>query len=495
MSTSIRPEQGMHYINGAWVAGTGKPFTSLNPATQACLWQGQIATSSDVASACHAAQAALPVWSALSLAQRIKYCEAFAEQIQRQLHDLTALIAQESGKPLWEAKTEAQAVVAKIALAIQAYHERTPEQRLQTSAGITQAIRYKPQGVMAIIGPFNFPAHLANAHIVPALLAGNTIVYKPSELTPAVAQFITQAWHTIGLPNGVLNCLQGDASSAQHLINQDIQAVAFTGSYKTGLAIHQQLANRPEVLLAMEMGGNNPFVVDEISNITAGVYQLLLSSFITAGQRCTCARRAFIPDNALGDDFLTKLVQATAQLRIGNPEETPEPFLGPVISPAHATMHLKAQQDLIDHGGVSVLPMQLIQPDSGFLSPGIMDVTSIAAPADHEIFAPFVQITRYHTFSDAIAMANQSQYGLSSALLSDNASHYQEFYQHIKAGIVYWNLATTGTSLLLPFGGVGHSGNHRPSGYYAADYCAYPVAGQESEHLTLPDTMLPGIIL
>ena len=495
MNINQTPIAGMHYINGEWIKGSGTAFESLNPATNACIWQGHYATTAEIEAACVAAKRAKLSWSTLSIASRIKYLEAFAEQIARQLDELVTLISKETGKPHWEATTEAQAVVAKIALAIKAYHERTPELTSHRVDNITHAIRYKPHGIMAIIGPFNFPAHLANAQMIPALLAGNTIVYKPSELTPAVAGFITQAWHTIGLPKGVLNCIQGNPESAKCLINQDIQVVAFTGSYKAGLAIHQQLAHRPEVVLALEMGGNNALIVDEISNQTAGVYQALLSSFITAGQRCSCARRVFTPDTAFGDEFLNKLINAASQLTLGAPNDSPQPFLGPVISPVHAHMHLESYQQLLALGGIPLLQMQQQSANSGFLSPGIIDVTHITSPPDEEIFAPLMQIKRYHSFEEAIDFANQTQYGLTSGLLSDNPSHYQQFYHQIKAGIVYWNLATTGTSTLLPFGGIGHSGNGRPAGYYVADYCAYPLAGQDNSHLSMPKNILPGITL
>lgn len=483
-----------HYINGQWIQGLGEAFHSINPATLAPLWQGQTATREQVHHAVSAAQQAGHLWASTPLNQRIEVLKAFAQHLTLKIEAFTRIISDESGKPLWEAKTEAQAVIAKVEISIRAFEERMPfkyTEEQQARSGVA----YKPHGVMVVLGPFNFPAHLSNGHIVPALLAGNTIVYKPSELTPGVAALVTQCWHESGLPAGVFNLIQGNAQCAQWLIDEDIQGVLFTGSYRAGVQIHQQLAARPHVILALEMGGNNPLIIDHLQDIPAAVYQTILSSFITAGQRCSCARRVLIPNNAFGAQFLEALLAATQALRMGAPLDTPEPFLGPVIRPQHAIAHLKSQQQLISQGALPLQPMTCRTPDYPFLTPGIIDTTQISSPADEEIFAPLIQLYRYDTFDEAIARANQTQYGLTAGLLSDNPHHYDRFYANIRAGLVYWNRATTGASSQLPFGGIGHSGNHRPSAFFATDYCAYPVANMTQPTVTLPTTLLPGIQL
>ena len=208
-----------------------------------------------------------------------------------------------------------------------------------------------------VLGAFNFPAHLSNGHIVPALIAGNTILYKPSELTPAVAELIMQCWEESGIPDGVINSLQGGVDCGRTLLSLDINGVYFTGSYQTGLAIHRHFAERPEVIVALEMGGNNPLVIGEINNMDAAVYNSLLSGYITAGQRCTCSRRLIIPDNSLGDEFLKQLIKGTQQLAVGEFTQSPEPFIGPVISHEHAVGHINAQQKLLDQGGEALLEL------------------------------------------------------------------------------------------------------------------------------------------
>ncbi|CEK10492.1 succinylglutamate-semialdehyde dehydrogenase [Legionella hackeliae] len=494
MKTSHQSNTATHYIGGNWIRGEGEAFCSKNPADGSIIWQGNHANTEEVLAACEAAHLALPGWSSIDVSARAAYLQNFAKEVETKQQELTYLIALETGKPLWEAKTEVASVVAKINLSIQAYQERTAGKQF-TIPDANAHLRFKPHGVVAVLGAFNFPAHLSNGHIVPALIAGNTVIYKPSELAPAVAQFIMQCWHESGLPQGVINCIQGGIDTSRALLHTDIQGVFFTGSYKAGKQIHQHFSGRPDVILALEMGGNNPLVIDKIKNVDAAVYQTLLSTMITSGQRCTCARRLFIPNDAAGDKFLSRFVRACKQLTVGPFTHHPEPFMGPVISYDHALNHLKAQENLINLGGKPLLNMFLMEENTGLLSPGIIDMTGVSDVPDEEIFAPISQIYRYSTFEEALLFANQTRYGLSAGLLSDNEKNYQQFYHTIRAGLINWNRPTTGAASSLPFGGVGCSGNHRPSAYFAADYCAYPIASLEQTQLTTPAQLLPGIQL
>lgn len=483
-----------HYINGQWVNGTGSPLISINPADNTVIWQGVCGTDKDVQKAVSAAHDALGFWSSLNIDARCNYLQKFSCQVESNRTTLTRLIALETGKPLWEAATEVSAVIGKINLSIQAFHERTAEKQ-STTPEATACLRYKPHGVVVVLGAFNFPAHLSNGHIIPALLAGNTVIYKPSELTPAVAAFIMQCWHDSGIPKGVINSIQGAASTGQSLLAADIQGVYFTGSYQTGKRIHQLFSERPDVILALEMGGNNPLIIDDVQNHHAAIYQTILSTLLTSGQRCTSARRIFIKDTVKGEQFLNQLINAYQQITIGAFTDKPEPFMGPVISHQQAISHLKAQDNLIAAGGDSLLAMRLLREKTGLLSPGIIDMTGVSDVADEEIFAPFIQVYRYQSFEQALNMANQTRYGLAAGLLSDSAERYHQFYQTIRAGLINWNRPTTGAASHLPFGGIGKSGNHRPSAFFAADYCAYPIASLEQPLLTLPSQLLPGIHL
>ncbi|MCV4341315.1 succinylglutamate-semialdehyde dehydrogenase [Pseudomonas capsici] len=483
------------YIAGAWQAGQGEAFDSLNPVTQQVLWSGQGASASQVEVAVQAARQAFAGWASRSLEDRISVLESFAASLKQHADELSRCIGEETGKPLWESATEVTSMVNKIAISVQSYRERTGE-KSGPLGDATAVLRHKPHGVVAVFGPYNFPGHLPNGHIVPALLAGNTVLFKPSELTPRVAELTVRCWIEAGLPAGVLNLLQGGRETGVALAaSPGIDGLFFTGSSRTGNALHQQFAGRPDKILALEMGGNNPLVVDQVQDVDAAVYTVIQSAFISAGQRCTCARRLLVPQGAWGDAFLVRLVAVTATLEVGAFDRQPAPFMGSVISLQAAAALLAAQRDLLAKGAIALLEMTQPQDRAALLTPGILDVSAVSNRPDEELFGPLLQVIRYADFDAAIAEANDTQYGLAAGLLSDSEARYKQFWLQSRAGIVNWNKQLTGAASSAPFGGVGASGNHRASAYYAADYCAYPVASLEAGALALPATLTPGIRL
>ena len=197
-----------HYIAGQWQPGQGESLQSLDPVSQAVLWQGQGASAAQVDTAVAAARGAFSQWAARSLDERIGVLERFAACLKSRTDELARAIGEETGKPLWEAATEVNSMVGKVAISIQSYRERTGE-KSGPLGDATAVLRHKPHGVVAVFGPYNFPGHLPNGHIEPALLAGNCVLFKPSELTPKVAELTVQCWIEAGLPAGVLNLLQG----------------------------------------------------------------------------------------------------------------------------------------------------------------------------------------------------------------------------------------------------------------------------------------------
>jgi succinylglutamic semialdehyde dehydrogenase len=484
-----------HYIAGAWQAGQGESIDSLNPVTQAVLWTGQSAMASQVDAAVVAARSAFPAWARSSLDERIAVLERFAVALKSHAEELAHCIGAETGKPLWESATEVTSMANKVAISIQSYRERTGEKSAPLGDA-TAVLRHKPHGVVAVFGPYNFPGHLPNGHIVPALLAGNTVLFKPSEQTPKVAELTMQCWIEAGLPAGVLNLVQGARDTGMALAaHPDLDGLFFTGSSGTGHVLHEQFAGRPEKILALEMGGNNPLIVEPVADLNAAVYTIIQSAFISAGQRCTCARRLLVPQGEWGDALLARLVAVAATLQVGAFDATPAPFMGSVISLAAAHALLKAQEHLIAQGAEALLTMHQPLENAALLTPGIIDVSALAERPDQEFFGPLLQVIRYADFDAAIREANATQYGLAAGLLSDSREHYQQFWLESRAGIVNWNKQLTGAASTAPFGGVGGSGNHRASAYYAADYCVYPVASLEAETLSLPATLSPGVSL
>lgn len=470
-------------------------FQSRNPATTQIVWEGQNAEVKDVDKAVKNALAAFDSWSNLPLSQRIDYLQAFREKLTLSKENLANAISEEIGKPLWESRSEVGAMINKVDISIEAYHQRCKELIREQASGLS-ITRHKAHGVIAVFGPFNFPGHLPNGHIVPALLAGNTVVFKPSELAPLVAELTIQCWEQAELPKGVLNLIQGGRETGQLLADHpQINGLFFTGSWTTGLHFLEKFAQHPEKILALEMGGNNPLVVYETSNLRAASYCTIQSAFITSGQRCTCARRLIIPKGGQGDDFLQFLINDMRGIKVGPYTNIPEPFMGPVISEAAAKHLLNAQTNLRSKGGKILVELSHLIEGTGLVSPGLIDVTNIQHRLDEEFFGPLLQVIRVNGFDEALEEANKTAYGLSAGILTDKKENYEKFYQKIQAGVINWNTPTTGASSSAPFGGVRHSGNHRPSAYYAADYCCFPVASLEAQELKMPETLSPGLEL
>ena len=480
-------------IAGEWQQGLGEPFSSVNPANGLAIWQGNAASAEQVDVAVKAARQAFYTWSSASLEQRLEIVQAFATQLTDNAELVATTIAEETGKALWESRTEVAAMTGKIAISVKAHQERTGTVE-NPMPGARAFIRHKPHGVVAVFGPYNFPGHLPNGHIVPALIAGNTVLFKPSELTPKVAELTAILWQKAGLPKGVLSVLQGEVATGKALASHPgIDGLFFTGSSNTGHLLHQQYAGQPGKILALEMGGNNPLIVKNVAQIDAAVHDIIQSAFISSGQRCTCARRLFIENNANGDAILAKLVSATRDIKVGQPFAEVQPFYGAMISEKAAKGMVQAQADIIAAGGVSLVALTHVEAGTAFVTPGIIDVTHANALPDEEHFGPLLKVYRFDDFDAAIEEANNTAFGLSAGLLADNEADYQHFYGRIRAGIVNWNKPITGASSAAPFGGIGASGNHRASAYYAADYCAYPVSSVEASTVSLPASLSPGL--
>ena len=476
-------------IAGRWVAGGGSRFASHSPATGETVWSGEAATEADVTGAVAAARAAQPAWADRPAAERVGLLEALARAIEADGQPLAAAISAETGKPRWEVKGELAAMVGKVAATIEAWRERHQDRVSDPgpAGGDRSAIRYRPHGVLAVLGPFNFPGHIPHGQIVPALLAGNAVVFKPSELTPLSGRRMAELWERAGLPAGVVNLVQGGRETGAALAaDPGHDGILFTGSYQTGVALRRLLVAEPGKMLALELGGNNPLVVHEVADLDAAATLAILSAFLSAGQRCTCSRRLIVPESAAGEAFIERLRDRIASIRVGLPADEPEPFMGPLIHEAAARQMLEVQADLLAHGGVALAAMELVGRQTTLLSPGLIDVTGVARRPDAEWFGPLLQLVRVPDFEAAIAEANATAYGLAAALFSDERLLWDRFRRGIRAGVVNWNRPTTGASGRLPFGGIGHSGNHRPGGSFAIDSCGYPVASLERERLEAP---------
>ncbi len=453
-------------------------LTSHEPATGTLLWQGE---PGDVDAEVARAKAAWPRWAAQPIAYRIETLRRFVNVVRRHEEALVDLIARETGKPLWDARTEVAAVIAKVDLSVAGYSERTGQRRLEAALGARQSVRHKPHGVMAVIGPYNAPANRPNSHIIPALLAGNSVVFKPSEKTPAVGEMLVKLYHEAGVPADAMRLVQGGPDIGKALAaHADVNGVLFTGSSQTGIAINRHYAAQPGKILALEMGGNNPIVVWDTPEINAAAIMVVQSAFLSSGQRCTAASRLIVRDT-LADRLITEVKKLADRLIVDHPHANPAPYMGPVIDNQTADALTESFLYLMSHGGRPIKHM--VRPKEGlpFLTPAIIDVTAMTERPDIELFGPLLQVVRVADLNEAIAEANVSRYGLSAAMIGGSPEQYNQFWANVRAGVVNWNRPTTGASAAAPFGGTGISGNNRPSAYYAADYCAYPVVSAEIE--------------
>jgi succinylglutamic semialdehyde dehydrogenase len=458
---------------------------SIDPASGAVLWEGPTDGPAQCQQALDRARAAAPAWGRTPLEERLAIARRFAALLKERLEPFAELISRETGKQLWDSRGEVNAMIGKVEISIAAQAERagTREQAMPFGRSV---LRHRPHGVMVVLGPYNFPGHLPGGHIVPALIAGNCILFKPSEETPAVGAQMAAIWTEAGLPEHVLQVLQGGRETGAALIACDIDGLLFTGSAQAGRVFRHAFADRPHVILALELGGNNPLVVwdgdpDAVASLVSH------SAFVTTGQRCSCARRLILPTDPVGDRMLAAVLAQAAALPVRAWDENG--FMGPLIS-AQAAARGRHAVDALTASGARLLlaPSAPRGEDSAFMGAAVLDVTGIAVP-DGEIFAPVLQVIRVSDMDAAIAAANDTAFGLSAGLIAQDAALWERFASEIRAGVVNWNRPTTGAASAMPFGGLGESGNHRPSAAYAADYCAFPAASFESErieHLPIP---------
>lgn len=490
-------------IGGAWLDRRGDTLVSRNPARpEHVVWAGE-PNARDVDDAIAAARRASGAWEQMGFAARATVLRRFQRIAKERESQLAEIICDETGKVLWDAKAEAALIAAKVDITLDAGPEgvlsRVTARKLALSPTRQGRCEFRPHGVLCVVGPFNFPAHLPNGHIVPALAMGNTIVLKPSDKTPGVGQMLAEmldeACVAEGAPAGVVNLVQGGADIASALVRHgDIDGVLFTGSWPVGRRIIEANLDRPGRMLALEMGGNNAAIVMADAHLQQAVVECVRSAFITTGQRCTCTRRLIVHRD-VAPRVISAVCKAASQLIVGDPRAMHPVFMGPLISPHAASAVLDEVARLARAGGEQLVAMSRVGElgEGGFVTPGVMRVERFrkddeGAGADVEVFGPLLRIAVVESLDEAIAQANATRFGLAASIFSRDAVAIEQFLREVKAGCLNVNTGTAGASSKLPFGGLGLSGNHRPAGSFSVDYCAYPVGAmiETGEGATLP---------
>lgn len=467
-------------------------FVSLSPLDGSPVWTGEESLPAEIDAVMQTAAERFDAWRTKSLERRIDVIRNYAAVLQRRHQEASALLTREVGKLSWEADAEVRSSIAKADLAIRAQQSRTAEVSLD-AGDVERLVRYRPLGATLVLGPFNFPLHLPGGQIIPALLAGNTVVFKPSEKATAIGELMVEMWTEAGLPADVLQLIVGGTTTAKRAIDSEhVSGVFVTASRAAGEAIHRQLAGRPEVLLALELGGNNPVVVcpDAPPEIVGPT--LSFSAFVSSGQRCTCARRAILVQSSSTDEQISALVSATESLRAGLPGGDPAPDLGPLISAA-AVDALSATYDrLLRLGCRPRLPLKRLGSLGNLVGPAIVDASKLDPRDWQEVgalewFGPLLVLRVVPDLESAIEAAGATPYGLAAAMWGGTREQFQQFVHRVGAGVVHWNRPTTGAAGVMPFGGLGASGNHRPAGYFAADFCSDPITSLQADTLSASD--------
>ncbi|KAA1259995.1 N-succinylglutamate 5-semialdehyde dehydrogenase [Rubripirellula obstinata] len=476
-------------------------FTSISPINGQTLWTGETTSNAVIGDVFASSAVAADRWKQQSIDARIAIVRRYAEILQQRKGEIASLITSETGKLPSEAAGEVSASIAKVKWSIEALSDRRSETIVTPNHGAdadpVRRIRYSPLGVTLVLGPFNFPLHLPGGQIIPALLAGNSVVFKPSDQSTAVGAWMTEAWSAAGLPSGVLQMIVGGIEVAQAAIDRpEVAAVFLTGSRTAGQSIHRQLAGRPEVLLALELGGNNPIVVDATADPASVANHVSYSAFVSSGQRCTCARRAVFVEGVNTEQQFSALVEKTLSLKVGMPDNDPPPQLGPLVSADAAASLKQTYDDLIAMGCRAIVPLSIDPGHPSLVSPAIVDATELSSEQTDalgamEWFGPLLAVVEAANLEDAFQVASRTPYGLAASLLGGTCDDFQRLVDQVGAGVVNWNGPTTGAAGNLPFGGRGHSGNHRPAGFFAVDFCNEPVSSIETDALAKTDFWNP----
>jgi succinylglutamic semialdehyde dehydrogenase len=469
------------YIDGRFVSaadGVDGELRIVSPADLRDTTAIHAYRARSVDDAIDAARNAFPSWRRTARSEREACLRRYQARLLAHHASLTTVLAREVGKPLWEAKTEVDAMIAKVDLVLGEGARFTQDERIE---GLPGEIRHRPLGVIAVIGPFNFPGHLPNGQFLPALLLGNTVVHKPSERTPSMASWLARCWDEAGAPPGVFNVVQGPGAFGATLASHPaVDGVMFTGSAEVGRRIVASQGARLDRLVALELGGKNASIVLDDCELERTARAITFSAFVTAGQRCTATSRLVVT-RGVADALLSRVVELASNLRVGHPLSA-DAFMGPVISAESRARVLETQATTRSAGFEPLVlggPCDVPSVEGHYLRPSIHrapeGTTALPGYTDTELFGPDLAVHVVTDLEQALAVASDTRFGLSAAVFTANQGAFERAADELRVGVLHWNRPTTGASGRLPFGGVKDSGNHRPAGILAGTACAYPL--------------------
>lgn len=470
-----------------------KEIITVNPSNNQVIWCGRETSCSELVNIIAKAKKTQKDWENVPISDKQNIIKRFAEYVNEHVDEAAKIISDENGKPFWEAKTEVKSLINKVQVVFDAYEERAKIKVKELANGRMSYTRYRPYGVMAVLGPFNFPMSMPNSHIMPAIYAGNTVIFKPSERTIKSAEYYMHIWELAGLPDGVLQIVYGDGKIGELLIkSNDIDGALFIGSYKAGKSIEKIMADRNRIC-ALEMGGNSPLVIWDYSDTRAAINIAIQSAYISSGQRCSAARRLIV-NREVYNNYIPELIEAIKNIVVGKPyDKDPVPFMGAMIDKRAVDSFIEDYHELINKGAKVLVPTNVIDElGINFVRPALLDVTGVK-DIDKEVFGPLLQLVVVDSINEAIEISNNTQYGLAAGIVTERAEIYDYYYKNTKAGIINWNQQLTGSTTINPFGGIKGSGNFHAAGYLSVDYCSYGCASIESPKANAPKELSPGL--
>lgn len=445
----------------------------------------------DVDEAVTAAVRAARSWGARPLVQRSAALHRLRDALASRLGVIQDMLSLETGRPAWECQREAQGLLMRLDQTLRDAPEMLRDRSYQNLCG---QVRLLPLGVVAITGPAMLPIGTSHTHVLAAVIAGNSVVWKPSPLCPASAQVYAEAWAAAELPPGVFNFVQGDDEVGRALaLHAQVDAVVFIGTTAQGRALRRRVAEVFDRRLVLHLSAKNAAVVLEDADVDLAVYEIATGAFLSAGQRCTALSRALVHHEVL-DEFMAKLLSLCASLRVGPPRSMP--FMGPLLSEERCARFLRARAQAAEAQAEVILEGAPLDATPGcFVTPSVHLVHQRLPNAPYqrdELFGPDLAIYPVRDIDDALPLCDSTPYGLCAALFTRTAPRWQRFQEEVRAGALFWNRSCNAPSGRMPFGGLGSSGDGGVGGAEAMRALCRQVSalGRSQEAIEI----LPGVV-
>ncbi len=448
--------EGKLLIGGKWISCERK-FESLNPATGKVIGRACLAGKKEVTDAVEAARLAQESWKKTDLSERARIFIRIGDEILKKSHELKTLITMEMGRPLFESDIEVLKTSEMVKYFANEGKTYIEGDAIPISPDRFSFTRYEPVGVVGIIKPWNYPLLLPFWAIAPALIAGNTVVLKPSDLTPFIGIEIGKICQDAGIPDGVINVVTGDGSTGECLVSSDIDMVSFTGSSDTGKNIMKNSADKLH-RISLELGGSDAFIVFKDADIEEAINGAVWGRFMNCGQVCVSPKRIFVEDD-IADSFIKGFVNKTRNLVIGNGLD-PGTDIGPMVSMEQREKLELQVEDAVRKGAIiecgGKIPLSL--QEGYYYEPTVLTrVTHEMSVMNEEVFGPVAVISVFENMDEAIALANRSIYGLGASVWTKNLDIAMRMSSQLECGMVWVNEICT-LHPQCPWGGIKHSG-------------------------------------